>query len=282
MVQGIFLLRLVAGALLSVSMISYALDWGVVASFVVLALSWGCVTCAIYVYNGVQDVEEDRVNGSGRPIARGDLGVTEAMAAVGVLGALGLLGGILMHRDLVWALAAMLVMGWMYSGPPLYLKRWPAGLAVIVVVSAVLTYYAGYVASGAGGSGTALLVFATAMALWVGLVGQSKDLSDVEGDRKAGRRSLPVVWGEGAARLAISGVALTLGSIFLLATFFLAGGLVAVAVVVRLGAGSVAALSLGPWGRGSKSRCRRPYKAFMATQYAAHAAVIFLSFGYLV
>lgn len=278
-VQGIFLLRLLAGALLPGTALSYGLGWETAASVLVMAASWICVTSAIYIYNGVQDVEEDRENGSRRPIASRDLGVGQAMAGVGGLCAVGLLGSLLIHHDLVWALAAMLALGWLYSGPPLYLKRWPAGLALIVVVAAFLTYYMGYAVSGNETIGASFLIFAITMALWMGLVGQSKDLSDVVGDEKAGRKSLPVVWGGNGARFAVAGVACALGLGFLLSALFLAKGLLPAAAAVCLGACSVSILSLGPWGKGSRKRCRRPYKAFMITQYAAHAVIIFMAVG---
>ena len=279
MVQGIVLIRLLAGASLSGSALSSEFGWRAAVSLVVLATSWICVTSAAYIYNGVQDVEEDRENVSKRPIACRKLDVSQAMIIVGGLGILGLLGGILMHRELVWTLAAMAVMGWLYSGPPLRLKRWPVALAVMAVTSAILTYYAGYAASGGGKVETSFLIFAGVMALWMGLAGQSKDFSDTSGDEKAGRKSLPVVWGENAARLTVSSVALILALGFLSCSFFLAEGLLPAAVAIGVGACIFAAYSVGPWGRGSRSRCRRPYKAFMMTQYTAHAVIIFVAVG---
>jgi hypothetical protein len=39
---------------------------------------------------------------------------------------------------------------------------------------------------------------------------------------------------------------------------------------------AVAVISLGPWSRGDRSRRRRPYKAFMLTQYGANLTVVIL------
>lgn len=47
------------------------------------------------------------------------------------------------------------------------------------------------------------------------------------------------------------------------------------AVLILFGALVVAALSLGPWDRGDRERRRKPYKAFMVTQYAGNISVIF-------
>jgi 4-hydroxybenzoate polyprenyltransferase len=107
----------------------------------------------------------------------------------------------------------------------------------------------------------------------MGLVGQTKDLSDAEGDEEAGRRSGPVAWGERAARLAYSVAALLLGVAYVLAAALVATDLLDSAIAVAVGAAVVAALLLGPWGKGDRSRRRRPYRAFMLTQYGAHLAV---------
>lgn len=279
-VQGVFLLRLLAGAFFASSVLSFeAFGGGFAISLPSGAAVWICATSAAYIYNGVQDVEEDRANGSSRPVARGALSVSHATLAAGALGAIGLLGALLVHRELALGVAAMLTMGWLYSGPPLRLKRFPAALAAMAVASAVLTYYAGYTVGGGENGPVPLFVFAGIMALWMGLVGQTKDFSDVRGDERARRRSLPVVWGEETARLAVSGVTLALGAGFLLLGFLLERDLLLPAIIVFAGALAVSALLLGPWARGGRHELRRPYKAFMATQYAANLAVIFLPVG---
>ncbi|QIN77659.1 hypothetical protein GBA65_03085 [Rubrobacter marinus] len=174
---------------------------------------------------------------------------------------------------MVLSVVAALVLGWLYSGPPFYLKRRPAGWAALGVVTALITYNAGTRPTGRGDT-ISFAVFSAAMALWLGIVSQTKDLSDIEGDRQAGRRSGPVVWGENTARLVFSGVALCLGGMLLLSAVSLAPALLASALVLASGATFVAAISLGPWGRGDRSRRRRPYKAFMLTQYGANLAVV--------
>jgi len=269
-VQGIFLLRFFVGASFAGALLEGRLVGG--------ALAWACVTLAVYIFNGAMDVLEDRVNASGRPIASGRLGRGRAAGMAAGLGVLGVAGGAALGlHGVAWAAVAALALGWAYSAPPLRLKRWPAGLAAVAVSGMLLTYHAGHAANGGGTWDPELTAFAVAMALWAGLVGQAKDLSDVEGDRQAGRKSLPVARGERAARRAVSGAALAVAAGFLVAAGLLpGGGLVVAAVVLAAGAGAVAALALGPWGRGDRVRCRRPYRAFMLAQYGAHLAVLVL------
>lgn len=235
---------------------------------------WACVTLSVYVLNGAMDVEEDRANRSKRPVARGDLTVPQAVGVAAGLAALSLAIGVLLAGSLIWCVAAALALGWAYSGPPLRLKRYPAGLAVTATLGGLLTYLTGYTINGGGGDRQGLIVFAGVMALWMGLVGQTKDLSDAEGDEQAGRRSGPVAWGEGAARMVYSAMALSLGEAFTLWAAIFATNLLLPAIVLMLGASTVAVLLLGPWSRGCRSKRRRPYRVFMATQYVAHLVII--------
>lgn len=267
-VQGIFLLRFLAGASFSGPLLSGAASTSLYAGTAL----WGCVTFSIYILNGAMDVEEDRINRSARPVARRDLTVAQAVTAAAILATLGLAGALML--GMAWNVAAMLALGWLYSGPPLYLKRWPAGLAAVAILGGLLTYHAGYTANGAADELLELAVFGGVMALWMGLVGQTKDLSDVEGDREAGRRSGPVAWGEDLARLLYSGIAFVLGGAYLVWSALYAPGLLGSAAVLMLGALGVIAVTLGPWSKGDRTKRRRPYKAFMLTQYGAHLPVL--------
>nr|WP_166395337.1 UbiA family prenyltransferase [Rubrobacter marinus] len=79
--QGIFLLRFLAGASFANPIFSGGAGvelWGGAALCV-------CATLSVYIINGVMDIEEDRVNGSSRPVASGKLTVGQATGvAVGL------------------------------------------------------------------------------------------------------------------------------------------------------------------------------------------------------
>jgi len=267
-VQGIFLIRFLAGA--SFAGPVYVTNLTLWAG----AASCTCATLSIYILNGVMDVEEDRLNNSARPMARGKLTVAQAAGAAAALGVLGFAGGLALGAQLARDIAAALGLGWLYSGPPVYLKRWPLGLGVVAILGALLIYHAGYASNGGGSDVLPLAVFGLAMALWMGLVGQTKDLSDIEGDRQAGRRSVPVVWGEDVARRVFSAVALCVGTAYVVAAAFLVPNLLVSAATVMLGALAVAAVALSSWSKGDRARRRRPYRTFMLTQYGANLTVI--------
>src|SRR2546423_11576812 len=76
-VQVIFMLRFTAGAVLADPERTT-----VRPQFWAGAAAWYCATVAIYLYNGVTDVVEDRANHSRRPIAGGRLSVAAARRQV--------------------------------------------------------------------------------------------------------------------------------------------------------------------------------------------------------
>jgi 4-hydroxybenzoate polyprenyltransferase len=269
-VQGIFLLRFLAGATFASPLFAGGVSFSLLAG----AALWVCATLSVYIFNGVMDIEEDQLNGSSRPVARGKLRVAHAAGVAGSLAALSVAGSFALGSTMVCSVVVLLALGWLYSGPPFYLKRSPTGWAIMGIIVALITYNAGSVANGGGSDVRSLFVFAAVMALWLGMVSQTKDLSDIEGDKQAGRRSAPVIWGENAARLVYSGVALALGGGYILSAALFAPGLLIPAFVLASGAVVVAVIALGPWSRGEKSRRRRPYKAFMLTQYGANLAVV--------
>ena len=116
------------------------------------------------------------------------------------------------------------------------------------------------------------MIFAVAMSCWMGLVGAlAKDFTDVYGDAVVGRRTLAVVRGlrRTAVRLSVNAVGVGVG--FLVAAWSFAPVLLAPAVAVTVGATLVVA---GCFRRTDGGPRRRPYRAFMATQYAAHVVVL--------
>ncbi|MFJ2031740.1 UbiA family prenyltransferase [Streptosporangium sp. NPDC087985] len=268
-VQVIFQLRLLTGALVGAGALA-DVSWGAMAAG---AAAWLLLTWSTYLLNGAADVVEDQSNGSTRPIARGDLDALTGGRLATLLGAAGLsLSAVVSERFFLLALL-LSVLSWAYSTGPAPLKNTVAGVQVTVVGAGLLTYLAGI--NVAGGSLTeTVLVLAVAMSAWMGIGGLAKDLSDVAGDRAAGRHTLPLLWGERGARLAIATAATVVGTAFLTAALTLAPGLLPVAGLVLAGSLVLAAVALGRWSEGDRAARRRPYRIFMITQYAAHLTIL--------
>lgn len=268
MVQLIFQLRFVAGIVLAGGGLSDIAR----PTTMVAESGWLFATWSIYLINGVGDVVEDRKNGSRRPIARGSLPVDVARVGCCVLAALALVCGILVSAQMVSLVVLVLAVGWAYSTGPRPLKMTTPGFLAAVTALGILTYLAGRCAID-GEWSMPLVLFGVAMSLWMGLVGWTKDLSDTAGDRAAGRRTLPIVLGARRARLLMAASTVVLGATFLV-TAIVADRVPVAACVACCGAVIVAALLLWPVGARDPGLRRRPYRAFMVTQYATHATLL--------
>jgi 4-hydroxybenzoate polyprenyltransferase len=199
-------------------------------------------------------------------------------------GAVAVLGGVV-DRPLLLPVIGLLILGYLYSGPPFRLKRFPSYAFLVAALGGLLTYYAGAAAAGRSSPPMAVLVLAGFMSVWMGAVGTTtKDLSDVAGDAAAGRRSLPIRLGERRVRTGVAALAPALGVAFVLTCLKLAvdGELghrqylevLPAACVVLIGAIMLAAAVLTPIGAADRHRQRRPYRIFMTTQLAAHTTVL--------
>jgi 4-hydroxybenzoate polyprenyltransferase len=267
-VQVIFLGRFLCGAALCSTGLRAPTGRLVLGGFV-----WAAAILYVYLLNGVTDVAEDRVNRSSRPIASGRLSALEAGQIADGAAVLAVVGALWLGWWMTLLAGLVLALGYAYSVPPLALKRWSAAAGLVTLVAGLVTYAAGAVA--ADGTVTpALVVLALAMSAWMALVGaQAKDLSDIDGDRAAGRRTLAVRRGEGRARRMVAVNALVVGAVFLGLALTAAPQLRWPGLVVLAGAGLLAGSVLSGHSRGDRDRRRRPYRIFMVTQYAAHAAV---------
>ncbi|HEX6472673.1 MAG TPA: UbiA family prenyltransferase [Streptosporangiaceae bacterium] len=243
----------------------------------------GAVVCvlavfAAYVFNGVMDVHEDRVNGSRRPIASGALSRTVAAWVAAGAAVASVAGAAALGRAITGAVVLLLAFGFFYSGPPAYLKRQPLTSALTGISLVLLTYYAGLAASGGAHwarPGVQLAAFAGGAILWVGLVGSpTKDLSDVAGDVAAGRRTIPAVYGEHTAKRLVAAVALALAMAFCAVAARVAPMLLWPGAGMLIGAGAMAVVCVSGFSVGVRARRRLPYRVFMTTQYLMHIAAL--------
>jgi 4-hydroxybenzoate polyprenyltransferase len=270
-VQLLYAIRFLTGAALGI----LTSNGSVRPSLVIGLAAWTLGTMAVYLVNGVMDVSEDRVNGSRRPIASGALGVSSARLIVAGLALLSLVLSLLLPLRATLMVLALLLLGWFYSGPPLFAKRHPVGASASLILTGLAAYAAGYFSAGGGRPSQEVIILALAMSLGMGLVGVPvKDLSDVEGDRLAGRRSWPVMWGESGARLAICCVALAGAAVFLVSAIVWAPAMIAAAVVTAIGFAVIAVVVMTPLSHGPRSSRRRAYRIFMVTAYCAHLAAV--------
>jgi 4-hydroxybenzoate polyprenyltransferase len=158
--------------------------------------------------NQIYDLEIDRVNKGKRPLPSGRLTIGEAWAFTAVAYVLTLIlawlvapGG---RHECFWIVLAAIICTYIYSVPPLRTKR--LGLwanVTIAIPRGVLLKVAGW---------SAVKTVVGAEPWYIGgifglfLLGASttKDFADMEGDRRGGCRTLPIVYGVTRAAWMIS------------------------------------------------------------------------------
>ncbi len=242
------------------------------------AAAWVLSIFAIYLFNGANDVAEDRINGSTRPIAWGALDPRSATCVAAAAAALALGATLDLPAPMTAIVGANLVLGYLYSGPPAPLKESSCATVAVLVVSGLLSYLGGFtIASGgqAVAAPTELLVFAALSVGWMTLVGvPAKDLSDCEGDAAAGRRTIVVTRGAGAATwfMSVSASLLVVG--VFAAVALLGAALLGVALAALAGAVSVIGAARVRSGWTERRQQRRPYRAFMVTQHLVHITAL--------
>jgi 1,4-dihydroxy-2-naphthoate octaprenyltransferase len=119
--------------------------------------------------------------------------------AAGCFAAAGILGIILAFLSGIWILlvgAASLAAGFLYSGGPKPISRGPLGeLTAGCFLGTVLFLIVAKVSSGGSAPAGATIVASRPGAFLVASILAVNNLCDVEGDRQAGRRTLPIAFG---------------------------------------------------------------------------------------
>ncbi|GJD89152.1 1,4-dihydroxy-2-naphthoate octaprenyltransferase [Methylobacterium hispanicum] len=191
-------------------------QWPVIAAGVLLAGPLVCATSQ--AANDWFDREVDAINEPGRPIPSGripgrwGLGLAAAWTALSlaVAAALG-----------PWILAAAvfgLILAWIYSAPPVRLKRngwW--GNAAVALCYEGLPWFTGAAVMAAALPDRRVLALALLYSVGAHGIMTLNDFKSVEGDRRTGIASLPVQLGPArAARLACWVMALPQGAVIAL------------------------------------------------------------------
>eukprot|EP00850_Spirogloea_muscicola_P020848 SM000228S07388 [mRNA] locus=s228:158642:162445:- [translate_table: standard] len=170
---------------------SYAVDWVLLPRALRGLLALLCGNGYIVGINQVYDADIDRVNKPYLPVAAGELSVPAAWFLCTLLAAVGM-GIVVTHfGKLITSLYALgLFLGTIYSVPPFRLKQYalPAFLIIATVRGVLLNfgvYYATRAALRLPFTWSPSIVFITIfVTVFATVIAITKDLPDVEGDRK--------------------------------------------------------------------------------------------------
>jgi len=164
------------------------------------------------VYNNIRDVEGDKINASGRPLANGTLSIGFAWKLMFALICCGFVFAYLSSPLVVVANAAWVFLGIAYS-------RFTKSMGMLSYVTLATTHLALPFASAyliRGVFDYRLLMVIVFIYVTEVLSLSIKDYKDVEGDRKMGMRTLPIMLGsQNAARLTFLGFCMPLALVWL-------------------------------------------------------------------
>ncbi|CAI5516880.1 unnamed protein product [Closterium sp. Naga37s-1] len=168
-----------------------AIDWGLMPRALRGLLALLCGNGYIVGINQIYDTDIDRVNKPFLPVAAGELSPTLAALLCLLLSAGGLAIVALNFGRLITGLYALgLLLGTVYSVPPLRLKQYPLpAFLIIATVRGFLlnfgVYYATRAALGLPFAWSPSIVFITCfVTLFATVIAITKDLPDIEGDRQ--------------------------------------------------------------------------------------------------
>ena len=169
-----------------------------------LAVSYLCAWLFAVGVNDCADIAIDRISNVGRPLVTGSLTETEMRGGNLFFFSWLLLGGFLSGYWGFFTICAFTAAYYIYSAPPLRLKRIPFLSTFLISIACLAASMAGFYFIDSGKllsdfPWRAILLTLFFFTLFLNV----KDIKDIEGDRKNGVPTIPVIFGERWGREAV-------------------------------------------------------------------------------
>jgi 4-hydroxybenzoate polyprenyltransferase len=200
------------------------------------------VALATYMYNDVTDISVDKMNSYRRPLVSGKANVEELLK----LTALFYVGAtILIYATNIYAtltLLSFIALGIFYSHPKTSLKEKFPHKTITTALGGALASLTGGLAAG---SLSPYLLYASAVSfLFLLVMGPIADISDLKGDRAAGRRTFPLVLGVNRTLMIMTMVILGIMTFSVLSLASLHMNLIGLGMILAIGSAAVVTLRL--------------------------------------
>ena len=241
------------------------------------------VTAGTYILNDLVDADLDKANGKKRPIPSGLVSKKQALSFVALtFGSAILLTSITFSLISLVIISLMVGIGIMYSFPKIALmKRFvikTASIAIFYILCALLGMTSVYNLDLALESPMQVVIVLLTLAIMVFISSTLNDMGDFDGDKSAGRRTIPIVIGKEKTIRLMTILAATV----LLLTWGLYGAALATgkgSLIAALATTSIALLVLLTMIRMRKSLhnaefMRSQHKKLFPLQMAMHPALI--------
>lgn len=193
-------------------------------SFVSLFLSFLFAAFFCIWENDEIDVEIDKISNQGRPLVKKDFLITEWRDTKYLFLFLAFNFAFLTGLYTLIFISLFLTIYHIYSAPPLKLKRFLGISSFLIAVNALIAVWMGFFMSAGTENFKAFpLKYIFGILIIFFLAENVKNLKDIEGDKKNGVKTLPVILGEEKGKLVIGGLcflsALLVPFVFYMSTY---------------------------------------------------------------
>jgi 4-hydroxybenzoate polyprenyltransferase len=192
-----FSLVIIGGAM-ALNLNRYAIHWNWVdlLSVLTLLLSFYCAWMFSVGVNDLVDQEIDAVSNQGRPLVKGELSFTDMQQFNYIFLIWSFVSALIVGEYQLFFIIVFLFAYYIYSAPPLRLKQIPFVATFLISLASVSAVISGFfLLSNDKTIGSLPIELAILVILSITLVGNLKDLKDFEGDKLAGIKTLPVIYG---------------------------------------------------------------------------------------
>ena len=174
---------------------------------------------ASVICNDLYDFQIDNISNSWRPLQKKIFSIKEYRDFGIVMFALALLGGLVVGIKFMILLLVYQILAWFYSAEPFRLKRIPFLASFLSSFASIIVFFMGFVLF-SGDKNLAGLSWRIIILLLITFTCSLpiKDFKDIEGDKRDGIWTIPVIFGEKIGRLIVaSGIFIS----FILSVFLL-------------------------------------------------------------
>ncbi len=201
-----YVLMILFGVILGMQRASHI--FGIDQLFAMVLIPLALVSAVIFsiVMNNTADIEIDRITNSDRPLVQNEVTLHTYHVIGWTFFVLSLIFAAAVSMYAFFFIALFILVYFLYSMPPLRLKRVPFFSKVLIALNTLFMTMLGFLST----SRLTILDFpfglGCGMVIMYTFAAQLIDLKDYEGDKRAGIQTLPVLLGLSTARLVIGSI----------------------------------------------------------------------------
>lgn len=173
-----------------------------IPGFICITVAWISLWMHAVHLNDINDLEIDKISNKERPLVKNDLTLEEMMDIGNLWLLVGLVGAFLSGFYPFFMALVYIACSHIYSAPPLRLRRFPVVPSFLIGVACLGTILAGFFFISENKEIKVFPPFlAVGIVIMVTLAINFKDIKDVEGDKKNGIMTIPVLFPENGTKI---------------------------------------------------------------------------------